>query len=116
MKYTVSDFCDKIPLFQFNWIILTECSKDEDCKEYYPDHPLCDIKDGRCVKYPNNLQAPKIFDTLDVCKKLYGNIFVYDRGAMTCRIPKCQKGNDYCPKPSKCWRGTFISLGTYIYQ
>ena len=99
-----------MPLFQFNWIILTECSKNQDCKEYYPDHPLCDTKDGRCVKYPDNIQAPKIFDTHDVCKKLYGNIFVYDREAMTCRIPKCQKGNDYCPKPSKCWRGTFNKL------
>ena len=53
------------------------------------------------------MKPPKIFDKNDVCKRLYGDIFVYNKKAMVCTIPKClaKSSKDYCPPPSKCWRG-----------
>ena len=89
------------------WIILKDCQTDAECIQNYPDHPICDLSEGKCTRYPVNMKPPKIFDKNDVCKQLYGDIFVYNKKAMVCTIPKClaKSSKDYCPPPSKCWRG-----------
>ena len=92
---------------------MQDCSEDKECKLNYPDHPICDLSTGKCSQLPDNLKPPDIFNENDICKKLYGDIFVHDKEAKACRIPKCDVSIDYCPKPSQCWRGTLNPVGHF---
>jgi hypothetical protein len=85
---------------------LRECENDEKCKKNYPAFPICDIDgSGKCTSHPNELQPPDTFNKNDMCKKYYGDIYVFDEVVNACRVPKCSVEKDYCPKPTKCWRG-----------
>ena len=86
------------------WITLQDCLDHKECKKTYPDHPYCD-SEGKCIKPPDNMKPPKTFNKQDVCKKFFGDTFVYDPEAECCKIPICSMKVDKCPRPSKCWRG-----------
>ena len=68
-------------------------------------------KSGTCIGIAHELHTPKIFDLTDLCKTAYGPIYVYDAEVKACRVPKCSVLKDYCPKPTKCWRGK----GAFMY-
>ena len=91
---------------QYHWIILSDCEDDKQCKKNYPNFPICDIDESfKCISNSDDLQAENVsFDINDVCK-YYGEIYVFDVEVNACRVPKCSIEKDYCPKPSKCWRG-----------
>ena len=89
---------------------MADCTTDEECQKYYPGHPICDSESGMCTNIANDLVPPKKFDTNDLCKKLYGDIYFYDTETNACRVPKCSVKKDYCPKPTKCWRGNHYFL------
>ena len=92
--------------------MLTECTSDDNCTDMYPNFPICDLdKTKSCVGIPHELHPPDTFDFTDLCKTTYGLIYVYDEEVKACRVPKCSVMKDYCPKPSKCWRGK----GAFIY-
>ena len=93
---------------QYQWIETLDCTSDQDCKKNYPSFPFCDIQgSGKCVSNSNYLIISEgdTFDKNDMCKKYYGDIYVFDVEVNACRVPKCSVEKDYCPKPSKCWRG-----------
>ena len=86
---------------------IADCTSDQDCIDY-PSFPYCDIQgSGHCVSNSNYLIISEgdTFDKNDMCKKYYGDIYVFDVEVNACRVPKCSVEKDYCPKPSKCWRG-----------
>ena len=93
---------------QYQWIQTSDCKSDQHCKINYPSFPFCDIQgSGACVSNSNYLIISEgdTFDKNDMCKKYYGDIYVFDVEVNACRVPKCSVEKDYCPKPSKCWRG-----------
>ena len=90
----------------YDWIVLSDCADSSECQINYPDSPICDTQTGLCSGIPDNLKPPKNFNHGDLCKKMYGDDFVYDKKSNSCRVPKCDVSNDFCPKPSKCWRGS----------
>ena len=94
---------------------IADCTSDQDCKTNYPSFPYCDIQgSGHCVSNSNYLIISEgdTFDKNDMCKKYYGDIYVFDVEVNACRVPKCSVEKDYCPKPSKCWRGTVWTIMT----
>lgn len=86
------------------WLILSDCESNEDCFKLYPANPICESSSGKCVPLPDDLKPPEIYDKNDMCKKLYGGLYVFDPRSKSCRVPKCPRGN--CPEPSQCWRGS----------
>jgi hypothetical protein len=90
---------------QYDWIWITECQDHAICKETYPNAQFCNKRTGKCEHHKSEIRPPKIFDPNDQCKKQYGDIFVYDPISEACRIPYCSVENDFCPKPSECYRG-----------
>ena len=101
-KYCV----EKTSARHYDWIVLSDCADNSECKVNYPDSPVCDQETGLCSGIPDNLKTPRTFNHGDLCKKKYGDSFVFDMKAKSCRVPKCDVANDSCPKPSQCWRGS----------
>ena len=93
---------------------MSDCADDAECKENYPNSPICNKETGLCTVIPDLVKAPRTFNEADNCKKLYGDSYVYDKESSSCRVPKCDVSNDNCPSPSKCWRGSCHVLSTNV--
>ena len=103
-KYCV----ERISARHYDWIVLSDCAGNTECKVNYPDSPICDQDTGLCSAVPDNLKTPRTFVKEDICKKKFGDSFVFDTKAKRCGIPKCDVSlpKDSCPGPSQCWRGS----------